>query len=80
MFAPSQKNIKQYLQKYNIDDNDLKAKFLQQITRTIHDRNDLVIEYEKTDDDYKQEQIKDDIQELEQKIEEKLKEFKQNNN
>jgi len=80
MPAPNQKNIKQYLQEYNIDDNELKAKFLQKITRTIHDRNDLVIEYEKTKDEYKQEQIKADIQELEQKIKKDLEEFKQNNN
>lgn len=74
-----QKNIKQYLQEYDIDEHELKPKFLQEITSTIHDRNDLVIELDKEEDDYKQEQIKSDIQELDEKIEQDFKEFTQDN-
>ncbi|MFB6182114.1 MAG: hypothetical protein ABEJ24_04435 [Candidatus Magasanikbacteria bacterium] len=70
-----QKNIEQYLEEHNIDDEQLKARFLQKITQTIHDRNDLVIELEKTEDEYKQNQIKSDIDELDEKIEEKFEEF-----
>ncbi|MFB6225780.1 MAG: hypothetical protein ABEJ02_00330 [Candidatus Paceibacteria bacterium] len=74
-----QKNIKQYLQEYNIDEQQLTPRFLQDITSTIHDRNDLVIELEKESDEYKQEQIITDIQELDQKIEQDFQEFNQDN-
>jgi len=63
-----QKSIEQYFDEYKIKDPDEKMKVLPIVTRVIYDRNMMVVEYEKQEDDYKKKQILVDIEETDKKI------------
>lgn len=63
-----QKSIEQYFSEYKIVDPDEKMKILPMVTRVIYDRNMMVVEYEKEEDDYKKKQLLTDIEETDKKI------------
>jgi len=71
----TQKSIEQYFAQYNITDPDQKAKLLQEITEIIYDRNIYVVQIEKEDDEYKKKQLLTDVQEMDKKIDEIIKDF-----
>jgi hypothetical protein len=64
----SQKTIEFFLQKCNITDNNKKAQLLSSLTDLIYDYNMAVVEYEKETDSDRKTQIKEELQELEEKI------------
>ena len=71
----TQKSIEQYFAEHNITDPDLKAKILPEITAIIYDRNLLVVQAEKEDDEYKKQQITNDVNEMDKTIKETFEDF-----
>jgi len=71
----TQKSIEQYFADFNITDPDVKAKILPEVTAIIYDRNLLVVQAEKEDDEYKKQQITNDVAEMDKTIEETFKDF-----
>lgn len=63
-----QRTIEFFFEKFKVTSSDLKAEILPEVTDIIYDYNTLIIKYEKENDNYRQQQILNDIQELEQKI------------
>lgn len=66
-----QKSIEAYFLEHNIEDPDLKAKILPEITQIIYDRNMAVVGLEKASnekDDYSCRQNIEEIEELETQI------------
>lgn len=72
----SQKSIEHFFKQYKVTDSDKKAKLLHELTDIIYDYNMLIVDYEKEGDEYKKQQIANDIQELEDKIDRIFKENK----
>jgi hypothetical protein len=69
----SQKTIEYFFKKYNVKNDNLKAKLLTEITDIIYDYNMHIVKYEKEPDDYKRNQIAAGIKELENKIDDIFK-------
>lgn len=72
----SQKTIEHFFKKYKINNPDLKAKILPEVTDIIYDYNTLIIKYEKEANAYKKRQILRDIKELEDKLDDIFNDFK----
>lgn len=72
----SQKTIEYFFDKYNVTDQKQKEKILLHITDTIYDYNMAVVSFEKSKDKYKQKQLAQEIDELEEKIKEIIDEAK----
>ena len=72
----SQKTIEYFFDKYNVTDQKQKEKILLHITDTIYDYNMSVVSFEKSKDKYKQKQLAQEIDELEEKIKEIIDEAK----
>lgn len=68
----SQKTITMYFEEFKISDQSVKESLLTKITDLIYDRNNLVVQLEKEQDEYKKEQMTRDVSELESKIKEKI--------
>ncbi len=65
-----QKTIELFFQEYKITNPDQKAKLLPLLTDTIYEYNMNVVNLEKEKDAFKKNQIKTDLQEIEDKIKE----------
>lgn len=65
-----QKTIEFFFQEFKVKDPELKAKLLPEVTDIIYDYNNLIVQREKEADEYRQQQMLSEIQELEQKIKE----------
>ena len=65
-----QKTIEFFFDKFKVSDPDVKAKLLAEVTDVIYDYNNLIVSHEKETDEYKKNQIKNDIVEQEEKINE----------
>lgn len=68
-----QKSIETFFKNYQVSDPDKKAKILPEVTDIIYDYNMAIVALEKEKDDYKINQLKEEIKELEQKIDEVFK-------
>jgi hypothetical protein len=66
----SQRTIEYFFDKYGVTNPDIKARILPQVTDIIYDYNMLVVNLEKETDEYKKNQIINDIKEVEDKIQE----------
>ena len=69
-----QKSIETFFKKYKVSDPDKKAKILPEVTDIIYDYNMAIVALEKEKDNYKKDQLKREIKELEQKIDEVFQE------
>jgi len=75
MEIPKQKPIEQYFADFSIADPDAKVKLLPEITEIIYDRNVYVVEAEKEAEEYKKNQILNDVTEMDNKIKEIINDF-----
>ncbi|MFA7662943.1 MAG: hypothetical protein WCX88_03430 [Patescibacteria group bacterium] len=68
-----QKTIEYFSKKHGINNQVTKVKHLSQITALVYDYNMAVVEYEREKDQYKKNQIKTDLDYIENKISKILK-------
>ena len=66
----TQRTIEYFFDKHGVKNPDIKARILPQVTDIIYDYNMLVVNLEKETDEYKKNQIMNDIKEDEDKIQE----------
>lgn len=71
-----QKTIEQYLNEFNVTDEQAKERILLKITDLVYDRNRYVVECEAAPDEYRKKQLETGVNELDQKIIEIIKEDK----
>lgn len=68
MPSHQEKYLTQYLEDFGINPEDIKASDLPKLTKSVHERNELIAELEKSDKDFRKEQIEEEIEELNERI------------